>query len=222
MVLDWPSKDPDEVKDYRLDWGAQLGDDDLATSVWSIVSGVGLTIGVQSNDPKSSTVWLSAGTSGVTYELLNRVTTTGGRTYDQSVLLPVVDGQGVVPGPNAQTFKARYPEFASVSSTLINMVLADAVDMVGESWYQRDRLKAQLLWTAHTLTMEGEPGRSSTGQGTAGTGVVKRRKVGDVETEFATPGGSSGGGSASGYASTTYGQQFMALMRRNFPAVAVV
>jgi hypothetical protein len=51
---------------------------------------------------------------------------------------------------------------------------------------------------------------------------VKRRKVGDVEVEFATPGSSSGEGDSSGYLATIYGKAFLELLRKNFPAVAVV
>lgn len=90
MSISWtPVKDPDEVKDYSLDWSALLVDDTISTSMWTLASGVGLTIGASSNTDTLSTVWLSAGTAGVNYELLNRVVTTGGRTYDQTVKLKV-------------------------------------------------------------------------------------------------------------------------------------
>ncbi len=124
--------------------------------------------------------------------------------------------------PTPTTFKARYPEFTNVSDALVQLVLNDAFADVGDTWFERDRARAQMLLAAHILTMEGEPGRTTTGQSSAGTGFVKRRKVGDVETEFASPGGSSGSGAASGYGVTIYGQEFLALMRKNFPAVAVV
>ncbi|WP_425347612.1 hypothetical protein [Sinorhizobium mexicanum] len=35
------------------------------------------------------TVWLSSGTDGTNYSLVNRVVTAGGRTYDQTVRLKV-------------------------------------------------------------------------------------------------------------------------------------
>ncbi|MGV4796133.1 DUF4054 domain-containing protein [Rhizobium sp. F40D2] len=124
--------------------------------------------------------------------------------------------------PTPTTFKARYPEFTTVSDTLIQLVLDEAISDVGDTWEEKDRARAQMLLAAHKLTMEGEPGRTATGQSSAGTGFVKRRKVGDVETEFATPGGSSGSGAASGYGATIYGQEFLALLRKNFPAVAAV
>lgn len=121
------------------------------------------------------------------------------------------------------TFKARYPEFASVSDTLIQLMIDDAVAEVGDTWVEKDRARAQMLLVAHWLTMEGEPGRSETGQGTAGTGPIKRDKVGDVETEFATPSASASQSAGSGtYMQTAYGREYLALMRRNFPAVAVV
>lgn len=90
MSISWtPVKDPDEVKDYSLDWSALLVDDTISTSTWTLASGAGLTIGSNSNTDTLSTVWLSGGTAGVNYELLNRVVTTGGRTYDQTVKLKV-------------------------------------------------------------------------------------------------------------------------------------
>ncbi len=124
--------------------------------------------------------------------------------------------------PTASTFKARYPEFDAVSDVLIGLVLQEAFDEVGDTWLERDRARAQMLLTAHKLTMEGEPDRTTTGQGTAGTGAIKRDKVGDVETEFAGVTTSAGDSSALGYGLTTYGREFAALMRKNFPAIAVV
>jgi hypothetical protein len=124
--------------------------------------------------------------------------------------------------PTATTFKARYPEFVPVADALVNLVLQEAFDQVGDTWLERDRARAQMLLAAHNLTMEGEPARTTSGQGSAGTGTVKRRKVGDVEVEFATPASSSDSSVGNGFASTTYGQQYLALMRLNFPAALAV
>lgn len=124
--------------------------------------------------------------------------------------------------PTFATFKARYPEFAPVSDDLVTLVLQEAIAQVGDTWVEKDRARAQMLLAAHTLTMEGEPGRTTTGQGSAGTGPIKRDKVGDVETEFATPTASNSSSGLSGYLLTAYGKAFLDLMRRNFPAVAAV
>jgi hypothetical protein len=124
--------------------------------------------------------------------------------------------------PTATSFKARYPEFTPVSDDLITLVLDEAIAQVGDTWLERDRARAQMLLTAHMLTMEGEPARTNTGNGVGSSGAVKRRKVGDVETEFAGFGTGADGSAATGYASTVYGQEFAALMRKNFPAIAAV
>lgn len=123
--------------------------------------------------------------------------------------------------PTAASFKARFPEFAPVSDVLVNLILAEAFDQVGDTWLERDRARAQMLLVAHTLTVEGEPGRTASGSGSAGTGTVKRRKVGDVEVEFNGFGSTSSGG-FNGFGSTSYGVQFMALMRLNFPSIMAV
>ncbi|TBZ81415.1 DUF4054 domain-containing protein [Rhizobium leguminosarum] len=127
--------------------------------------------------------------------------------------------------PTPATFKARYPEFAAVSDVLVQLVLDDAIGDAGDTSVEKDRARAQMLLAAHILTMEGEPGRTENGSSgaTAGTGIIKRDKVGDVETEFATPASSGPGGSTlSAYSLTFYGQQYLELLRKNFPAVAVV
>lgn len=92
----WPAtKDPDEVKDFGLDWTDRLteGGDELASSEWSILSTVTVPpLVIQDGTQFTSqiaTVWLTGGLAETDYELLNRVTTLGGRTYDQTVLLRV-------------------------------------------------------------------------------------------------------------------------------------
>jgi hypothetical protein len=126
--------------------------------------------------------------------------------------------------PTAADLKARFPEFSAVSDTLIDLLLAEAGAQVGETWVERDRKPATLYLAAHLLTMEGEPGRTVSGANgaTAATGPMKRRKVGDVETEFAGAGLGGSSGSAAGYDQTIYGQHFARLLRMNFPGVAVV
>lgn len=85
-----PPHDPDEQKDYGLDWSLLLEDgEEIATSDWTIVLGVGLTIDSQSNTTTTTTVWVSDGVAGVTYQLLNRITTNSSpvRHYDQTMKL---------------------------------------------------------------------------------------------------------------------------------------
>lgn len=87
-MLRWPSKDPDEVLDYRVDWSARVGTDDvIATTEWEVPDGI--TKDSDTNDDDSTTIWLSGGELGTTYTLLNRITTDDGRTMDQSVKIRI-------------------------------------------------------------------------------------------------------------------------------------
>lgn len=124
--------------------------------------------------------------------------------------------------PTSTDLKARFPEFSSVSDTLLDLILAEAQEQVGETWLERDRKPATLYLAAHMLAMEGEPGRSAGGTSGGITGPMKSRTVGDVRTEFAGFSVSGGGASTdAGYEMTAYGRQFLRLLRLNFPAVAV-
>lgn len=92
MALDgtWDAKDPNDVKDYKLDWGGSADKkafgDTLTASAWTITP-VGLTKDSDTFNGTSTTIWLSGGSAGQTYVLTNHVTTAGGRQYDQSVKL---------------------------------------------------------------------------------------------------------------------------------------
>lgn len=87
MPLEWPNKDQNEVLDYELNWSDRLDGDTIDTSVWTVPAG--LTKDSDEFNGPVATVWLSGGTDGENYTLLNRITTTGGRTMDQSVKLRV-------------------------------------------------------------------------------------------------------------------------------------
>ena len=90
----WPPKDPDEVLDFLVNWADE--DDPvleegetLATSAFTVVEG---TVEIDSQDHEATglcTVWLSGGTLGEACEVLNRVTTSAGRTYDQTCKLRI-------------------------------------------------------------------------------------------------------------------------------------
>jgi hypothetical protein len=97
MAVSWPFKDPNDVADYGLDWygttakpGQMLIDADTITaSIWIVPDGI--TRNSDAFDTRTTTIWLSGGTAGETYLLTNRITTAGGRTYDQTARLRVKD-----------------------------------------------------------------------------------------------------------------------------------
>lgn len=131
--------------------------------------------------------------------------------------------------PTAADFKARFPEFTAVADALINLIIAEQEPQVGVTWIERDRVPALMFLVAHILTVQGEPQRTIAGGATGAVpGVVKRRKVGDVETEYQNANERLGTGSgvnavgAAGYELTNYGRMFKTYLRRNFVAIAAV
>lgn len=86
------AKDPDAILDYTLDWSAWLdaaGGDTILTSAWTLPVGIA-SVG----DTKSltqTTIWLSGGTAGTGYAILNRITTVGGRTEDRTMQINALD-----------------------------------------------------------------------------------------------------------------------------------
>jgi hypothetical protein len=80
-------KDPNAVLDYAVDWSRWLAGDEIATSDWTVPSG--LTKLSHSKTTTKATVWLSGGTAGQSYTVTNRITTTGGRTEERSFTIRV-------------------------------------------------------------------------------------------------------------------------------------
>ena len=67
------SKDAQATLDYAIDWTDWLGSDTIASSTWSVPSGI--TSVSTSNTSKKATIFLSGGSVGSTYQLTNRITT---------------------------------------------------------------------------------------------------------------------------------------------------
>lgn len=97
MAKTWPAvKDPNEVKDYEVRFGVLLDGDTISSILaCSVVSG---SVVIDSSAVVSSTdygaassvrIWFSAGTHGETCEVLTRVDTAGGRTFDQTAKLKI-------------------------------------------------------------------------------------------------------------------------------------
>lgn len=84
----WPSKDPNEVLDFTIDWSDRLvADDTILTSTWTVP--VGLVNQRVATTSVLATVWLGGGVLGTTYDVANQVVTAGGRTMDQTMRLKI-------------------------------------------------------------------------------------------------------------------------------------
>lgn len=84
-------KDPNDVVDYTIDWSRYLSriGDTILVSAWIVP--LGIVMQTETNNPTSTTIWLSGGTTGSLYELTNRINTVGGRQLDKTITIRVRD-----------------------------------------------------------------------------------------------------------------------------------
>lgn len=79
-------KDPEDVKDYGIDWTKTLDGDAITSSDWSVVTG-DVTIDSEDIAGPIAIVWLSGGSCDAI--LQNTITTDHARTYHRQALLKV-------------------------------------------------------------------------------------------------------------------------------------
>lgn len=82
-------KDPDAKLDYTIDWSTWLGDDTIADSDWTVETG--LTEVTASNTDTTTTIWLSGGTEGTTYDVTNEITTAAGRIEERTIRIYITE-----------------------------------------------------------------------------------------------------------------------------------
>jgi hypothetical protein len=87
MALKFPSKLPNEVEFFAVDWVNQLGSATILSGEWIIPDGL-----VEEDnliDGTKHVVLLSGGTGGLTYYLVSRVTLSNGEIKEEEIALPV-------------------------------------------------------------------------------------------------------------------------------------
>ena len=83
-------KDPNAILDYEWDWTSWLGTTEtISASV--ILPDPGITVDSDTFASKTATVWLSGGTSGITYAVTNHITTSLGREDDRTIFITCQD-----------------------------------------------------------------------------------------------------------------------------------
>lgn len=73
------SKKVAEKLDFILDYTAELSDDSIAASSWSVPSGILEATPAPSASTRTATIWLEGGTPDQEYVVINAITTSGGR-----------------------------------------------------------------------------------------------------------------------------------------------
>jgi len=81
------AKDPDAVLDYQVDWSDWLDTDTISTSTWTVPTGI--TKDSDTNTTTAATIWLSGGTAGTSYNIVNHIVTAAGREDDRTIIIKV-------------------------------------------------------------------------------------------------------------------------------------
>ena len=82
-------KDGNSLLDYLIDWEPFLSGDFIDSVLWIVPDG--LVSEAETHDNTTATIWLSGGTVGMTYDVVCRVTTSGGRIDDRTIAICVKD-----------------------------------------------------------------------------------------------------------------------------------
>ena len=85
----FPPRDTVNVLDYLINWGDWLELDTILSSAWTVDDGI--TIEDESNTTTTTTVWLSGGVMGRTYNFKNVIVTDGGRTKGKVFTIAVAE-----------------------------------------------------------------------------------------------------------------------------------
>jgi len=79
--------DPNETRDFGVDWSAQLGaTKTISTSSWAVASGT-VSILTDTKDTTTTTVRVTGGTIGENAELVNTITLSSGEEFEQTCIL---------------------------------------------------------------------------------------------------------------------------------------
>jgi hypothetical protein len=102
VAYHWPSKDPNEILDYSIDWSRFLGNATISTVAWSVSTpsttktaiGSGVTVdGIQNisqtNTSTVATINLGSGTLNKEYTFFCSITDNTGSTAERSVRLRI-------------------------------------------------------------------------------------------------------------------------------------
>jgi hypothetical protein len=82
-------KDPDSTTDFAFDWSADLDGDTLSTSVFLLPDGLTQVSVIM--EPTRTAIFVSGGSCGAIYRITNRVTTSGGRSWDKTIYIKVTE-----------------------------------------------------------------------------------------------------------------------------------
>mgnify|MGYP007083432136 CR=1 FL=1 len=201
----WPPKTPDAVLDYIYTIPVDEGDSITSHSV--VILAGSITKDSDSRTDADVMVTLSGGVDGETNVFQIAWITAAGREDDAIVTLHVVGLENFE--PRIAELRAMFPAFETVPDATIAFWLRKS-DVSIAHWPADDQNDAALYLAAHNMASLG------LGKGTAPAGVTSF-KSGTFSVTM-----SDKAASATGYASTIYGRQYLAMCQRIFGGVRLV
>ena len=112
--------------------------------------------------------------------------------------------------PDAAALKLRFPAFAAVADDTVQYWIDDADRLIRDNWPDDDRAIGVIALAAHNMASLG------LGKGTAPQGVTSFKSGTFSVTMY------DKAASATGYSSTIYGRQYLAMCQRIFGGVRLV
>lgn len=109
--------------------------------------------------------------------------------------------------PTYTDFKTRFPVFVSEDNDYITALIAEAAEVVDDSWDAQDYPRAILYLVAHWVKMEK--------LSNAGEGVIASESFGPMSRTYVRK------TDGSDYNLTPYGERYLTLRSSNFPAVFI-
>lgn len=112
----------------------------------------------------------------------------------------------------AADLKALLTKFATVADATVEIWLERARRSVDDSWAEDDRAHGEILLAGHYLTLEGLGTGAEAELAKAGLSGMQTVRSGKLSF---TKGGAMADAAAGSLESTSYGQQYLALLRQN-------
>lgn len=124
-------------------------------------------------------------------------------------------------------FRKRFPIFEETEDDTISALIEEATGQIDTSWRSADYRPAIMYLTAHLTATDNSADTDAVEIGAAGSsGAIASESFGGMSISYASGGGaSSQSGSLSSndqYGTTEYGRRYLALLRKNVPAVLAI
>lgn len=120
--------------------------------------------------------------------------------------------------PTVRDLVARYPAFAAVPISTVELYLADATGVIDESWVERDYIPAACALAAHNMAVLGLDKKTEV-ETYVSQGITRVRS-GNFDLQISDAVASRA--AAGGYDATPYGRAFRVLRRRNCAGPRIV